>query len=230
MLVVILCGCSTSTHIAPVTELKWHSHLSNQRIHIVTRGETLYSIAFRYDKDYRQLARYNQVMSPYLLHVGQIIRLDNSQLGFKHAYVAHYTKKVAHAIQPRIRPLVTKNNNSSWRWPAKGVVKVNFQPQNGKKGIDIAGKRGQGVYASQEGIVAYAGNGIAGYGNLIIIQHKGQFLTAYAHNERNIVHEGQHVKALQRIADMGKVNGRYWGVHFEIRRAGQPINPLNYLK
>ena len=118
----------------------------------------------------------------------------------------------------------------SWLWPVNGRVATQFIPQQGKKGIDIAGMKGEKIRASSGGVVAYAGSGLSGYGNLIIIKHNNQFLTAYGNNLRNMVHEGQQVKAGQVIAEMGVVDRRFWGVHFEIRRAGKPVNPLNYLQ
>ncbi|MDP1603334.1 MAG: peptidoglycan DD-metalloendopeptidase family protein [Legionella sp.] len=107
---------------------------------------------------------------------------------------------------------------------------ANFFPEQGKKGIDIAGKKGDIVRAASGGMVAYSGNGLSGYGNLIIIKHDGQFLTAYGNNLRNRVREGQKVKAGQIIAEMGIVDRKFWGVHFEIRKAGQPVNPMSYLQ
>ena len=105
-----------------------------------------------------------------------------------------------------------------------------FVPQQGKKGIDIAGSKGQKIQAAAGGVVAYAGSGLSGYGNLIIIKHNNQYLTAYGNKLRNLVKEGQHIRAGQTIAEMGVVDRRYWGVHFEIRKAGIPVNPLSYLK
>lgn len=110
-----------------------------------------------------------------------------------------------------------------------GRVATRFIPQQGKKGIDIAGRKGEKIRAASSGVVAYAGNGLSGYGNLIIVKHNNQFLTAYGNNLRNLVKEGQKVKAGQIIAEMGVIDRRFWGVHFEIRRAGRPVNPLNYL-
>ena len=86
------------------------------------------------------------------------------------------------------------------------------------------------MLAASSGVVAYAGSGQAGYGNLIIIKHDNQYLTAYGNNLRNLVREGQHIQTGQAIAEIGVVDRRYWGVHFEIRQAGKPVNPLNYLQ
>jgi len=105
-----------------------------------------------------------------------------------------------------------------------------FSPSNGRKGIDIAGKKGSKIRASSAGIVAYAGDGLPGYGHLVILKHDTEYLTAYGNNQKILVHSGQYVKQGQVIAEMGVVNRRFWGVHFEVRRRGEPVNPLNYLK
>jgi lipoprotein NlpD len=99
-----------------------------------------------------------------------------------------------------------------------------------RKGIDIAGRKGDKVYAAQSGIVAYAGSGLANYGNLIIIKHPNNYLTAYGNNARNLVKEGQYVNSGQVIAEMGIINHQYYGLHFEIRQQGKPLNPLLFLR
>lgn len=225
-----LTACFEREGLAPVSELNWRSANTNARKHVVMRGETLYAIAFRYDTDYRDLALINNLQTPYLLRVGQVIQLQPS--------VPRYTRPQRHnPITPRYtrpqpyRPApVAWRYSGHWLWPAHGRVVANFVPQQGKKGLDIAGRKGDKIYAAANGHVAYAGSGLAGYGNLIIIKHDNQFLTAYGNNTRNLVKEGQLVKAGQVIAEMGVVDRRFWGVHFEIRQAGKPVNPLNYLR
>jgi lipoprotein NlpD len=241
LLLFLIVGCGKQTTLAPVVELKWHSQNTRQATHVVRRGETLYAIAFRYDKDYRQLATYNHLRSPYALRVGQVIRLQYLSRRNKAYYAPVKTAKntqpirrpvrrVAPHASPRPRTQVATGNSVHWIWPAKGRVASNFFPAQGKKGIDIAGKKGDSVYAAAGGVVAYSGSGLSGYGNLIIIKHEGQFLTAYGNNLRNRVTEGQKVKAGQIIAEMGIVGRKFWGVHFEIRKAGQPVNPMSYLQ
>ncbi|MFT5117269.1 MAG: lipoprotein NlpD [Kiritimatiellia bacterium] len=119
-----------------------------------------------------------------------------------------------------------------WRWPTKGVVITNFSTgKAANKGIDLRGKKGDSVDAAAAGKVVYAGSGLRGYGKLIIIKHNDTYLSAYAHNDRIRVKEGQNVKAGQHIADIGSSGSRTESVklHFEIRRNGQPINPLTLL-
>ncbi|STX51634.1 lipoprotein NlpD [Legionella busanensis] len=218
-----LVGCHERDYVAPVEELKWHSYLGRPAKHVVRSEETIYAIAFRYDLDFRELLRYNHLQKS-RLHVGQVLKIP------------HYSSKALswqlesrYIAKPLTHQKVPSKATGHWVWPAYGKVVSNFNPNFGKKGINIAGKKGGVVYAASSGIVAYAGNGLAGYGNLIIIKHSDQFLTAYGNNSHNRVKEGQIVKAGQIIADMGIVNRKFWGVHFEIRKAGQPVNPTEFL-
>ena len=238
----LITGCTDHGNLAPVVQSHWLEQNKNQTTHRVRPGETLYAIAFRYDKDYRQLAQYNHLYSPYSLRVGQIIRLPHLTVQpVRNQYPSAPRSPVLRSrVHPSISSSAGVNNTrfiaakwggrSGWYWPTQGRVVTSFIPAQGKKGIDIAGMKGNAVYASAAGVVAYAGTGLVGYGNLIIIKHNNQYLTAYGNNSRNLVHEGQRVNAGQKIADVGLIDRRFWGVHFEIRQSGQPVNPLNYLK
>ena len=230
LLLPTLSGCSEREGLAPVVELNWKEVNSHARQHVVVHGETLYAVAFRYDQDYRQLAAVNHLQSPYTLRVGQILQLkyQREPLAVGRKKSARNASSSWHEYQPAV--VESRRQYSGWLWPARGKVVANYVPQQGKKGIDIAGHQGQKIQAAAGGTVAYAGNGLAGYGNLIIIKHDNQYLTAYGNNLRNLVKEGQHIQQGQTIADMGVVDRRYWGVHFEIRKAGKPVNPLNYLR
>lgn len=137
-------------------------------------------------------------------------------------------------LPPPSHPSVTSLNNAAtsnktWVWPAKGRVLIPFSLAKGKKGIDIAGKKGEKIYAAADGKVVYSGHGLASYGNLLIIKHQQNFLTAYGNNSKNLVAEGQYVKAGAIIADMGSVSPGVWGLHFEIRKQGKPVDPMQYL-
>lgn len=201
---------------------------------MVLPGETLYAVAFRYDQDYRSLAQLNHLSPPYTLFVGQ-------KLSVQPGFSPPRRRQGAVTKPVMAMPLVTSRRgyrqahvfspplSQTWLWPIHGRVVMTYQPKLGRKGIDIAGKKGQKIHAAAEGIVAYAGNGVLGYGNLIIIKHKNQYLTAYGNNSRLFVKEGQQIKANQTIAEIGIVDRRYWGVHFEIRSYGKPMNPLHYL-
>lgn len=245
LLISFLSGCAVNPRPVPVEDIRSRWELSHKTIHVVQPGDTLYAIAFRYDRDVRQLAAYNHLRIPYSVRVGQTIRLSpNAQIRtgssvkpapqhyekpFKTAKTPQYIqKKPNSAVVPQ--PVPAQYVGGQWRWPAPGRVVTTFNPAQGKKGIDIAGSKGAAVYAAADGVVAYSGNGLSGYGNLIIIKHNGQFLTAYANNLKNKVQEGQKVKAGQIIAEMGIIDRQFWGVHFEIRKSGQPVNPMLYLQ
>jgi lipoprotein NlpD len=115
-----------------------------------------------------------------------------------------------------------------WRWPVKGEVVTSFT-KSGRKGVNISGRRGQRVVAAAEGHVVYAGGGLRGYGELIIVKHNKRFLSAYAHNSRILVKEGDNVKIGQGIAEMGDTGTDKIMLHFEIRRDGKPVDPVRYL-
>ena len=119
--------------------------------------------------------------------------------------------------------------NIDWAWPAAGKVISGFSETANLKGIDIAGKSGQPVLASGPGKVVYAGNGLRGYGKLIIIKHNNTFLSAYAHNREILVKEGQQVAKGQKIAEMGDSDADQVKLHFEIRRLGKPVDPAKFL-
>ncbi|KOO13589.1 hypothetical protein AKJ18_17660 [Vibrio xuii] len=125
----------------------------------------------------------------------------------------------------------TNNNKvSKWLWPTKGRVIKNFSAgDQGNKGIDIAGQRGQSIVSTAGGTVVYSGNALRGYGNLVIIKHNDNYLSAYAHNDRLLVREGQSVKAGQKIATMGSSGASSVRLHFEIRYQGKSVNPKRYL-
>lgn len=234
LLVLILAGCGSRNELAPVSELKWQPYSKYQKTHIVRRGETLYAIAFRYDTDFRRLALLNHLRTPYALRVGQVLNvqgLARKPAPPRRSYTPQYSRPVPRVKQPLIHsPIFSRHSSGRWLWPVNGQVVASFVPSQGKKGINIACKKGDKVRASASGIVAYAGSGLAGYGNLIIIKHNNEYLTAYGNNARNLVSEGQRVNSGQVIAEAGVIERRYWGVHFEIRKAGIPVNPLNYLQ
>lgn len=120
------------------------------------------------------------------------------------------------------------NSGVVWGWPTQGSVIRGFSDQN--KGIDIAGKMGQPVVAAADGKVVYSGNGLRGYGKLIILRHDKTYLSAYAHNSQLLVKEGQSVKKGQKIAEMGNTDADQVKLHFEVRQLGKPVDPSKYLE
>lgn len=246
---LFLSACSEREGLAPIHELRWKPFSIHQKYYTVEKGDTLYAIAFKFDKDYRTLAKNNSLSAPYDLNVGQKIHLVQPQTKpfqktlstikknmfstFTKAKKQSFNKDKPLAKQKKSvqKPVYHASDTSKpWFWPARGSIKSYFNPTQRIKGINIAGKPGDKIRATQDGVVAYSGNGLNGYGNLIIIKHNQMFLSAYANNAKNLVKEGQSVKAGQVIADMGIVNRAYQGLHFEIRKQGQPVNPLNYLE
>jgi lipoprotein NlpD len=132
------------------------------------------------------------------------------------------------AAPPAPAPVPSGDENVGWIWPAQGALLAGFDEAR-NKGLDIAGKPGDPVLASADGRVVYAGAGLRGYGNLVILKHNNTFLTAYAHNQTLLVKEDQSVKKGQKIAEMGSSDADRVKLHFEIRRQGRPVDPARYL-
>ncbi len=227
---IVLCAlvaCEEATSLAPVVDGNWRSSDVNATRYRVGRGDTLFSIAFRYDQDYRRLAAINHLQSPYIVKVGQVIVLKST---YSSPPSYRNVPSVRRAQQPMQQAIASPGiRGSRWLWPARGPILASFAPGLGRKGIDIAGARGQTIRATANGTVAYAGDGLPGYGNLILIQHPQQLLSAYGYNARNLVHAGQTVRAGQPIAVMGTSPHRRYAMHFEVRKAGTPVNPNYYL-
>ena len=216
--------------------------------YVVQRGDTLYSIAFRFGWDWKTLAARNGIPAPYVIRSGQIIRFGSSSAVAQTRSSAPVTRSapavpVITQVQAPAKPIQNQAparpvavvttpppSTAGWGWPAKGAVIGRFS-SNGSlnKGIDIAGELGEPVFAASDGAVVYAGSGLRGYGELIIIKHSDTYVSAYGHNRRLLVREGQQVKAGQSIAEMGSTGADRVKLHFEIRRQGKPVDPLQYL-
>ncbi|MDH5400831.1 MAG: peptidoglycan DD-metalloendopeptidase family protein [Cyclobacteriaceae bacterium] len=214
-----------------------------KEIHIVKAGETLYSIAWQYGHDYREVASWNGIDRSYTIFPEQELKVMKPA-GYAEPKKTDLTK-IHKPTPPRSLPVKatpvrstvkkpfktrTTSQNLRWRWPARGKILSRFSSRDpGQKGIDIAGQTGQAIYAAEQGHVVYSGSGLRGYGELIIVKHNETFLSAYAHNHRLLVKEGQKVKKGEHIADMGKTGTERVMLHFEIRRDGIPVNPFEYL-
>ena len=134
------------------------------------------------------------------------------------------------AQTPIVNSKTRKVAGVTWSWPTTGKVIEQFSTaETGNKGIDIAGNRGQAILSAADGQVVYSGNALRGFGNLIIINHNNEYLSAYAHNDVMLVKEGQKVKRGQHIARMGNTDAASTRLHFEIRYRGQSVNPVSYL-
>jgi len=210
--------------------------------HTVLKGDTLYSIAFRHGIDYKKIARWNNIRSPYTIYAGQRLKLSPTNKTSKQ-YSASKKTKSSNKKSVKKNNTVAKKTNSpvkkqpplkpiqhTWNWPTKGkVIRTYSTSVGGNKGIDISGKIGQPVFAASSGKVVYSGNGLASYGNLIIIKHSEQFLSAYAHNKQLFVKEGGEVKRGDKIAELGNTGTSEAKLHFEIRYLGKPVDPIKYL-
>lgn len=270
-----LSGCSTT--YAPVEhrnsaykDVKKKYKGKTPTYHKVRKGETLYSIAWKYSQDYKSLAYRNKIKSPYRIYAGDKLRLISAKAkvsssagrsnskspgntknskskysknsSYKTRTVSSSSKKVASTTSSKTKSSTkraVKNNKKtatytgrkrlSWSWPVKGKIIQRYSPGSGKKGIDISATKGTVVKSAEAGKVVYSGQGLVGYGRLIIIKHNDTFLSAYAHNESLLINEGQLVKKGQNIARLGRSGTDRYKLHFEIRKNGKPVNPMSYL-
>lgn len=216
-------------------------------VHVVREGETLYSIAWRYGWDFKALASANRIGAPYTIYPGQEIRLDRTAS----TTVANSRPSSSPAAKPSSGTTSTSTSKPSkppapapvsrpapmapagpinWQWPATGSILSHYSANKvGHHGITIGGREGDPVAAAADGVVVYRGNGLTGYGNLLIIKHDERWLSAYAHNQSMLVSEGQKVKRGEKIATIGATGTFRTQLHFEIRRDGTPIDPVSVL-
>ncbi len=241
---VLLLGCGQNTQYAPVTD---STQPPSEKLthHIVAKGETLYSIAWRYNLDYKKLGSVNGLAGSFSIYPGQRLHLSESVTApnppiKKQAKLVKVSPEKTVPKRPRSKKETpkavkqtrskTKSKSLSWVWPAKGRLSSGFQANGGlNKGIDIKGNMGEPVIAASSGKVVYSGEGLRGYGKLVIVKHSEKYLSAYAHNRTIYVKEGAYVKQGQKIAEMGSTGTDSVKLHFEIRYDGKPINPLKRL-
>ncbi len=233
---LLLSGCSHDPSSVQVKELRLPPKVSNGS-HIVRHGESLFSIAWLYSRDYKELAAINGIRPPYTIFPGQHVNLTASR------YVSRSSRPARNTSSNATKPVVVKkqpvknnqkveqsSNIFSWHWPAQGKVVQVYSNTNGlNKGIDIRGNMGEPVSAAATGDVVYAGSELAGYGKLIIMKHNNSYLSAYAHNKELLVREGDSVKAGQKIAEIGSTGTTEPKLHFEIRHNGKPVDPMRFL-
>jgi lipoprotein NlpD len=227
---LFLFGCSLNQPAAPVRDYKSAKRAAKPpqarpEFYRVQPGDTLFRIAFDHGFEYRQLAQWNGLDDPARIRVGDLLRLKPPL----ERPAAAAAKPASQAAPPPDPPELPDTPPGEWVWPAKGQVIKRFEGGAGGNGLDIAGPRGSPVQAAAPGRVVYVGAGLRGYGKLIIIKHNQTLLTAYGHNERVLVIEGQNVKMGQAIAEMGDSDADRVKLHFEIREYGKPVDPMNYL-
>jgi lipoprotein NlpD len=222
----------------------------------VKPGDTLYRIALENGQNYRDIAAWNNLADPNQIEVDQLLRVappganvaamtpgvttspvagggvQSAPIGASSgaAGVPPGSGVTATTIppQPPVNDMPAATGPISFAWPARGPIIGTFNDTT-NKGINIGGNAGDPVRAAAGGRVVYAGNGLRGYGNLIIIKHDATYLTAYAHNRALMVKEGDAVTKGQKIAEMGNSDSDRVMLHFEVRRQGKPVDPLKYL-
>ena len=243
----------------PVKALRGLENAGKPGYHTVQRGETLIRIALDNGQNWRDVARWNNLENPSLIEVGEVLRvvppagdgvvarpitaggaMPAPLPGTGKTASPQPAMPVGSATSPASSPAGSAANaqassapsagedDLAWIWPARGSTLAGFDEAK-NKGVDIAGKAGDPVVAAADGRVVYAGSGLRGYGNLIILKHNNTFLTAYAHNQTLLVKEDQSVKQGQKIAEMGSTDADRVKLHFEIRRQGKPVDPSKYL-
>lgn len=237
LLAALSSGCwTTKVYREPGTSSQPPSKPRHGVTATVKRGDTLFSIASRNDIRLQDLAAWNGLDAPYTIYPGQRLRLypagKGGTSGSRPSTAA--SKPPAATPAPAAAPpkpaAPPAASGIKWRWPADGQLigrYVNGEPT--KQGIDIAGNSGAPVRAAADGVVVYSGSGLVGYGELIIIKHNEQWLSAYGHNRNRLVNEGQLVRAGQQIAEMGRSGAPREMLHFEVRYNGKPVDPLLYL-
>ncbi|HET7833414.1 MAG TPA: peptidoglycan DD-metalloendopeptidase family protein [Gallionella sp.] len=318
LMAIMLAACTSGGRRAPVEERSDYAKKRavvpkknlrendwRPQTHIVQRGETLYSIAFNYGLDYRELADLNGIRDPNVISVGQELRLipgntisaartgpdgrppvrsidasPRSRVSLGTPAASNIESRPVGALlkeQPRVekypysetavaqieKPLPVPGPTIAvigagagagadeaeskpvskpdivgeegedvaleWSMPTNGRLISGFSETGNRKGIDIAGKLGQPIYASASGKVVYSGSGLRGYGKLVIIKHSSNYLSAYAHNDQVLVKEGQSVTRGQKIAAMGDSDADQVKLHFEVRCHGKPVDPAKFL-
>ncbi|MBA2653845.1 MAG: peptidoglycan DD-metalloendopeptidase family protein [Gammaproteobacteria bacterium] len=297
---LLIGGCSVPATYAPVINA-WQDPGALKSRYRVQKDDTIYSIAWAFDMDYRDLARINHLTPPYHLKPGQTLTMclfaspaaasknndreeevtiytlkkecdyidtplcnapclpfpcpssaSTTQAGMElnlpevqqHSVDFRTSQKIAlcpeekniielpkqTAVSNRDKIGVNESHCKHWQWPATGkIVKAFSLQEGGCKGLDITGNLGDPVKAVAPGKVVYSGSGLRGYGNLVIIKHSENYLSAYAYNKKLLVKEGDVVKAGDEIGKMGQNNTGDVLLHFEIRRNGKPVNPQLYL-
>lgn len=215
-------------------------------------GDTLIRIGLDNGQNWRDIVKWNALDNPNIIEVGQVLRvvppgIDPNVASSKPIVAARVETKPLDAkgtappasggpavVPPPViaaaspTPARDGDDDVNWAWPAAGPVVAPFD--EGKvKGLSIGGKAGDPVLAAADGRVVYAGSGLRGYGNLIILKHNNTYLTAYAHNQTLLVKEEQNVKRGQKIAEMGSTDSDVVNLHFEIRKQGKPIDPAKLL-
>lgn len=243
-----LAACTSTGNRAPVVDRlpsrSMDTAVATDGVYTVRAGDTLYSIALDFGLDWRELARANNLSDPSKLSIGQKLRvtgvpavvaggasgstIEDNGVEVTPITPAGGAKPVEAAPAPEIKPPAPVAVTLGFIWPHPGEIIQSYKA-GVNKGIDLAAKVGDPVVASQAGRVVYSGNALRGYGNLIILKHDNNLLTAYAHNKTLLVKEGEPVTKGQKIAEAGQSDSDRPKLHFEVRKQGKPVDPMDYL-
>lgn len=239
--------------VAPAPVMPGAENAGKPGYYTVKPGDVVIRIGLETGQNWRDIARWNNLVPPFTIEIGQVLRVlppgstdtavvsrpvtpgsATATAGTAGALAAASTsvRPASAAASANPAPAVPAasagEDDIAWIWPAQGTLIAGFDEAK-NKGFDIAGKAGDAVIAAADGRVVYAGAGLRGYGNLIILKHNNTFLTAYAHNQVLLIKEDQSVKKGQKIAEMGSSDADRVKLHFEIRRQGKPVDPARYL-
>lgn len=241
--------------VSPTTTAQ-QDNVAHPGTYTVKPGDTLIRIGLDTGQSWKDIARWNQIKNTNLIEVGQVLRVT-PPAGVANAAQANPGVVTRPVAPPSVAPVAAgapaqlpstsavpavatapaapavagataAEDGTSFIWPSSGSLIAGFDEAH-NKGLDIGGKSGDAIVAAADGRVVYAGAGLRGYGNLIILKHSNTFLTAYAHNRALLVKEDQTVRRGQKIAEMGSTDSDRVKLHFEIRRQGKPVDPARYL-
>ena len=246
-------GTPVPATAAPATPLPGTDNAGKPGYYTVRPGDTVLRIALEAGQNWKDIARWNNLENPNVIEVGQVLRVtpptgpvvataptaavpaSGAASGAAVPAAGAASSMVRGTVTaapptPAPSPAAGGEDEIAWAWPTSGAATVlaGFDEQK-NKGVDIAGRAGDPVLAAADGRVVYAGAGLRGYGNLIILKHNNTYLTAYAHNQSLQVKEDQTVRKGQKIAEMGSTDTDRVKLHFEIRRQGKPVDPTRYL-
>lgn len=241
LLLAALCGCAGGGRVAIPVVNKSPDRVIPEAYQAAS-GDSIYKIAWAFGLDYRDIAEWNNLEEPYAISEGQVISLKagGARAG------QDRPKSVVQVLPGKPEPQPVQqaaaqpaetgkrvdfaSSVGQWKWPAEGKLVMHYSPDKGVNGIQIAGKEGSPVRATAAGEVVYIGEGLRGYGKLIILKHAGNYVSAYAHNRDIQVAEGQQIGSGEQIATMGNSGTDAVKLHFEIRKNGNPVDPETLLK
>lgn len=208
------------------------------KLYTVKKGDTLYSISLEHGFDYKDVADWNNLSNRSQIKIGQLLKLSPPPINTKKPSKNSNTQTAKTQdddqdfdknFQFDPNQVTTIQDEITWTLPTLGKIVATFNEAKGLKGVDIVGQSGQPIFAVSSGKVVYSGTGLRGYGKLIIIKHSKIYLSAYAHNSKILVREGQIVHRGDKIAEMGSTDSEIVKLHFEIRKYGKPIDPISFL-